>query len=141
MVMDVTDTEVEYKACNDLKGKLIISEKKDIASIKYLDGTVEDFEKKVVDETLDSSGNKKKMHPMAWLILGFTIGILALLILAAGTVAILAPIAEKKILKDQDKYRGLKLIRICEEISISFLVLVAAAIVLFALYMLIIFLL
>lgn len=139
-ILLVTNSEIEYKPCDKQDGPVETAERKEVARIKYLNGTIEDFVKMERSEKYDASGKKKKVPPLARLVLALTIGIIVFNVLAALAVILIVPKAEKQILKDTEKYRGIRLLDICRNLSGAFLVLVAAAIGLFALYTLIIFL-
>jgi len=119
-VLEITETHIKYKRCDNLDGPVFSINKNDIASVKYPNGTVETFElaytplptpvKRPVPNRL------KRVHPMAWVVLAFTIAIPVLGLLSMLAIWLISPYAEMKIRQQPDRYKGLRMLDICNTI-------------------------
>jgi hypothetical protein len=95
--------------------------KGDVEYIRYGNGMTEKFDAiSPAQETYTTQpvkkeipNSKKKIHPLAVLSLVFTIASVFLGIFLLGAF-ITIPIAERKIMQNSDKYKGLKLLKICK---------------------------
>lgn len=136
-MLEVNETQIKYKRCDNLEGPLIVVNKNDVYSIKYTNGNTDNFIKSTSAEPrYNNSGNsstnrnninpyngEKKVHPLAWVTLACTIGIIFASIFAIIAVLIIAPIAKQKIKAQPDRYKGLDIILGCQiAVEISLLI-------------------
>jgi len=140
-VLEITETHIKYKRCDNLEGPVFSINKNDIASVKYPNGTVETFQlaytplptpvKRPVPDKL------KRVHPLAWVVLAFTITIPVLGLISMLAIWLISPYAEMKIKQQPDRYKGLRMLDICNTVLRVYLgILVAAAILLVAILLL-----
>jgi len=140
-VIEISETLIKYKRCDNLDGPLMVINKNDAHSIKYVNGATENFIKTVEkdDSRSVSSSNKpqnfsgeKKVHPLAYVVLACTIGIIIPFLFGLTLLAalIIAPIAKAKINAEPNKYTGLLLVKICQTILYVILAITALFIIL-----------
>jgi len=134
-VLEIGVSEIKYKRCDNLEGPLIVVNKKDIYSIKYLSGHEDHFFNEPVKKETSETG-KKETHPLAIAAIACTAGILIFNVFAAIAALIIASIAKQKIMAEPDKYEGLDLVKISQIISTIAVVLF---IIIFALFMVLLF--
>lgn len=114
-VIEINETQIKYKRCDHPDGPLMVVNKNDVFSIKYVNGLVEHFDR-TVDYTPTLSNKKSKgqeVHPLAYVTLGLTIGILFLSLVALAAALIVGIIARRKILEQPERYRGLEMVNVC----------------------------
>lgn len=65
-VLEINETQIKYKRCDNLDGPLIIIHKNDVYSIKYRNGYVEHFERILTPSNSENPySGKKEVHPLA----------------------------------------------------------------------------
>jgi hypothetical protein len=120
-VLELNEKQIKYKRCDNFDGPTIVVNKGDVDYIRYGNGMTEKFDAiSPAQETYTTQpvkkeipSSKKKIHPLAVLSLVFTIASVFLGIFLLGAF-ITIPIAERKIMQNSDKYKGLKLLKICK---------------------------
>lgn len=123
-VLEINETQIKYKRCDNLDGPLIVIHKNDVYSIKYRNGYVEHFERILTPPNSEYPySDKKEVHPLAWVTLGCTLSILFTSFFGLIAVLIVAPIARRKILENPQKYEGLKMVRTCQIICYTLIAL------------------
>jgi hypothetical protein len=121
-VIEINETQIKYKRCNNIDGPLIVINKNDVYSIKYTNGITDNFIKTNYVEPNtnrrkeNTNTTEKKVHPLAWVTLACTIGIFVPLLGFLSLIAalIIAGIGTRKILAEPNKYTGLDIIRGCQ---------------------------
>lgn len=130
-VVEVNETQIKYKRCDNLDGPLIIVHKNDVYSIKYKNGITEHFER-IIEKEKDSP--IKQIHPDAesaviWLVCTIFLSIAGLIL-----ALIFAARAKRKILAEPHKYTGLKTVKVVQIIALTLLII---ALVLGTLFMIV----
>jgi len=126
-VLEINETQVKYRRCDNLDGPLIIVNKNDVYSIKYSTGLTEFFDKSVAKPVNGTS--EKVVHPLAYATLACTVGILVLSVFSLIAALIIGTIARREILKNPTKYSGLEMVNIC--MTICWIMLALAVILIF----------
>jgi hypothetical protein len=111
-VLEINETQIKYKKCDNIDGPLITVNKNDVYSIKYVNGLIEHFDKIVPDYKNKAEG-EKEVHPLAYVTLGCTIAIVLLNVFALVAALIVGTIAKQKIAAQPGKYEGLEMVKIC----------------------------
>ena len=140
-VIEITETQIKYKRCNNIDGPLFVANKNDVYSIKYTNGNTDHFIKTSETDNSRSVGNpngaakkhegEKKVHPLAYVTLGCAISIIFISIFGLLATLIFAAIAKRKIMAEPDKYGGLQLVKVCQTICYVLLALAVLLILLF----------
>lgn len=125
-VLEINETQIKYKRCDNLDGPLIIIYKNDVYSIKYRNGYIEHFERILTPSNSENlNSGKKEVHPLALVTLGCTISILFTSLFGLLGALIVAPMAKRKILENPQKYEGLQMVRTCQIVCYALIGLIA----------------
>lgn len=119
-VLEINETQVKYKHCDNLDGPLFIVHKNEVYSIKYKNGFTEYFERVV--EPQKNIPQTKEIHPDAELALVWLISTVFTSAVGLILAAIFAARAKRKILAEPNKYTGLKIVKVCQIICLVFLI-------------------
>ncbi len=135
-VLEINETQIKYKRCDNIDGPMMIVNKNDIAFIKYANGQSETFVKDPAEVKKNNPNAKLQMHPLALASVIFTIALGACLLLSIiipgfGLLALLFSVtavsmaseAKKKLMRKEiaDKYTGLSEAKVCFIINWVFL--------------------
>jgi hypothetical protein len=114
-VIEVNETHVKYKRCDNLNGPVFVVHKNDVYSIKYKNGLTEHFER--IEEAATLSSQPKQVHPDVELAVVMLIS--TVIISAVGLILALvfAARAKKRILAEPNKYTGLETVRVVQIIA------------------------
>lgn len=138
-VIEITETQIKYKRCNNIDGPLFVESKNNVYSIKYTNGNTDHFIKAPEIDNSRSVGNpngtgkkyegEKKVHPLAYVALGCLISMLFTSVFGLIGTLVVAAIAKRKIMAEPDKYTGLQLVKVCQ--IICYVILALAAFLIF----------
>ncbi len=144
-VIEISETQIKYKRCNNIDGPLFVESKNNVYSIKYTNGITDHFIKAPEIDNSRSVGNPngtskkyegvKKVHPLAYATLGCLISMLFTSVFGLIATLIVAAIAKRKIMAEPDKYSGIQLVKVCQIICYVMLALAALFIFLILLSM------
>jgi hypothetical protein len=112
-VIEINETQIKYKRCDNSDGPLIIANKNEVRSIKFVNGLVEYFEVNTSERKKETFNNiEPQKHPLVNPTILFTVGMILIPGFFIGGL-ILGTRAKKEILSEPARYTGLRTIKIC----------------------------
>ncbi len=143
-VLEINETQIKYKRCDNLDGPLMVINKNDVYSIKYTNGNTDNFIKTFqVNSNIRTGGSgssynrvngDKIEHPLVQKTVLWTILILAISLFAIPFALVNASKAKRAILMEPNKYTGLEIVRNCQ--IICWVILIAAVLLYGAFFLL-----
>jgi hypothetical protein len=144
-VIEITDDKIKYKRCDNLDGPLFVVSKTSIQSITYVNGVVDVIVPPAYNPNNGSSGEPRRnhtgpqiIHPKAAWGFGLLIAGLLTFIIGIGIIGIILALifstkAQKEIMADPKRYKGLTLAKVTRTISmvivfaLAFIIIIAIA--------------